>query len=70
MIRTVVALASLLWAALIVTWIVSENARPQRDQRLARVVRGRFLALREEDFITAAELDGCGRLSTLASRIV
>src|SRR5882762_11271813 len=31
MIRTVVALASLLWAALIVTWIVSENARPQRD---------------------------------------
>jgi lysophospholipase L1-like esterase len=38
MIRTVAALASLLWAALIVTWIVSENASPvtssknQRDQ--------------------------------------
>ena len=28
---------------------------------LARVVRGRFLALREEDFVTAAELIGCGR---------
>jgi peptide/nickel transport system permease protein len=27
---------------------------------LARVVRGRFLALREEEFITSAELDGCG----------
>jgi peptide/nickel transport system permease protein len=28
---------------------------------LARVVRGRFLALREEDFVTAADLIGCGR---------
>ena len=28
---------------------------------LARVVRGRFLALREEDFVTAAELIGCSR---------
>lgn len=27
---------------------------------LARVVRGRFLALKEEDFIKAATLDGCG----------
>jgi peptide/nickel transport system permease protein len=26
---------------------------------LARVVRGRFLALRTEDFVTAARLDGC-----------
>ncbi|MCG5217930.1 ABC transporter permease [Streptosporangium sp. KLBMP 9127] len=28
---------------------------------LARVVRGRFLSLREEDFVVAARLDGCGR---------
>ena len=28
---------------------------------LARVVRGRFLAMREEDFITAAELAGAAR---------
>ncbi|MDW6065889.1 ABC transporter permease [Streptomyces sp. FXJ1.4098] len=28
---------------------------------LARVVRGRFLSLREEDFVIAARLDGCGR---------
>ncbi|SIO84352.1 ABC transporter permease [Nocardiopsis sp. JB363] len=27
---------------------------------LARVVRGRFLSLRQEDFVTAARLDGCG----------
>lgn len=29
---------------------------------LARVVRGRFLALRTEDFVTAARLDGCSQL--------
>ncbi len=28
---------------------------------LARVVRGRFLSLREEDFVMAAELNGCSR---------
>ncbi|UUN30718.1 ABC transporter permease [Streptomyces sp. FIT100] len=28
---------------------------------LARVVRGRFFSLREEDFVTAARLDGCNR---------
>ncbi len=28
---------------------------------LARVVRGRFLSLREEDFVTAADLIGCSR---------
>jgi peptide/nickel transport system permease protein len=28
---------------------------------LGRVVRGRFLALRTEDFVTAARLDGCSR---------
>jgi peptide/nickel transport system permease protein len=27
---------------------------------LARVVRGRFLAMRDEDFVKAARLDGCG----------
>jgi peptide/nickel transport system permease protein len=37
---------------------------------LARVVRGRFLALREEDFITAAELDGCGRLRIIFHHMV
>ena len=32
---------------------------------LARVVRGRFLALREEDFVTAARLDGASELSLI-----
>ena len=37
---------------------------------LARVVRGRFLALREEDFIVAAELDGCGKLRIIFRHMV
>ena len=32
---------------------------------IARVVRGRFLALREEDFVGAAELDGAGNLRVI-----
>jgi peptide/nickel transport system permease protein len=37
---------------------------------LARVVRGRFLALREEDFITAAELCGASRLRIIFRHMV
>lgn len=37
---------------------------------LARVVRGRFLSLREEDFVTAAELVGCGRMRIIFVHMV
>jgi peptide/nickel transport system permease protein len=37
---------------------------------LARVVRGRFLSLREEDFVKAAELAGCGRLRIIFTHLV
>jgi len=37
---------------------------------LARVVRGRFLSLREEDFIMAAELAGCGRMRIIFRHLV
>lgn len=37
---------------------------------LARVVRGRFLALREEEFVMAAELAGCGRGRIILSHMV
>ena len=37
---------------------------------LARVVRGRFLSLREEDFVTAAELVGCSRLRIIFRHLV
>jgi peptide/nickel transport system permease protein len=37
---------------------------------LARVVRGRFLSLREEEFVTAAELSGCSRTRIILSHLV
>lgn len=37
---------------------------------LARVVRGRFLTLREEDFITAAELAGCSKMRIIFRHMV
>lgn len=37
---------------------------------LAREVRGRFLALREEDFVLAAELAGCSRLRIITRHMV
>jgi peptide/nickel transport system permease protein len=37
---------------------------------LARVVRGRFLALRQEDFVTAARLDGCGTGRVIARHML
>jgi peptide/nickel transport system permease protein len=37
---------------------------------MARVVRGRFLSLREEDFVTAAELAGAGQLRIIFRHMV
>jgi peptide/nickel transport system permease protein len=37
---------------------------------LARVARGRFLGLREEDFITAARLDGCTQMQLIFNHMV
>lgn len=37
---------------------------------LARVVRGKFLSLREEDFVLAAELAGCSRLRIIFRHMV
>ena len=37
---------------------------------LARVVRGRFLAMREEDFVVSARLVGCTRLRTIFVHMV
>jgi peptide/nickel transport system permease protein len=37
---------------------------------LARVVRGRFLSLREEDFVTAARLDGSGELRIIVRHML
>ena len=37
---------------------------------LARVVRGRFLSLREEDFVMAARLAGCSRMRIIFRHMV
>jgi peptide/nickel transport system permease protein len=37
---------------------------------LARVVRGRFLSLREEDFVTAARLDGASQMRIIGRHMV
>jgi peptide/nickel transport system permease protein len=37
---------------------------------LARVVRGRFLSLRQEDFVMAAELAGCSRFRIIFRHMV
>ena len=37
---------------------------------LARVVRGRFLALREEDFVVAARLAGCSQMRIIFVHMV
>ena len=37
---------------------------------MARVVRSKFLALREEDFVMAAQLDGCGRWRLITRHMV
>ena len=37
---------------------------------LARVVRGRFLSLREEDFVVSARLAGCGQMRTIFVHMV
>ena len=37
---------------------------------MARVVRGRFLALRTEDFVTAARLSGAGQIRTMFRHIL
>src|SRR4029450_13439001 len=37
---------------------------------LARVVRGRFLSLREEEFVMAAELQGCSRTRIIFRHMV
>ncbi len=49
------------WPALRVYFMISIILSLISWTGMARVVRSKFLALREEDFVMAAMLDGCGR---------
>jgi peptide/nickel transport system permease protein len=54
----VAALVPLDWSIILVYFIISLLLALGSWTDLARVVRGKFLALREEDFVLAARLDG------------
>jgi peptide/nickel transport system permease protein len=57
----IIAIAALVpidWSVLLVYFIITILLALTGWTDLARVVRGRFLALREEDFVLAARLDG------------
>ena len=61
MLPIIIAIAALVpidWSVLLVYFIVSVLLALSSWTGLARVVRGKFLALREEDFVLAARLDG------------
>lgn len=49
------------WSVLQVYFVITIIISLIGWTELARVVRGRFLSLREEDFVMAAELSGCSR---------
>jgi len=55
-----------LWVYLMITLIVS----PLAWTSLAREVRGKFLALRGEDFVTAARLDGMSEIGVILGHLV
>jgi peptide/nickel transport system permease protein len=52
------AAVPLTWAPLKVDFVITLNVSLLAGTGLAREVRGRFFALRGEDFVTAARLDG------------
>ena len=49
---------------------IAAEIREAPNTELARVVRGRFLSLREEEFVMAAELSGCSRTRIILSHMV
>lgn len=58
------------WTALRVYFIITIILAFTSWTGLARVVRGKFLSLREEDFILAARLDGTGRFRLIFSHML
>jgi peptide/nickel transport system permease protein len=59
------AVVPLHWSALRVYFIISVILSLVGWTGMARVVRSRFLALREEDFVLAAVLDGCSQMRVI-----
>jgi peptide/nickel transport system permease protein len=64
------AIVPLDWSALRVYFIVSVILSLVGWTGMARVVRSKFLALREEDFVLAAMLDGCSRMRVITRHML
>lgn len=64
------ALLPLHWPALRVYFAITVILSLIGWTSLARVVRGRFLSLREEDFVTAARLDGQSEIGIILSQML
>ncbi len=58
------------WSALRVYFMISVILSLVGWTGMARVVRSKFLSLREEDFVLAAELDGCSRLRIIFRHLI
>lgn len=58
------------WSVLRVYFVITIIISLIGWTELARVVRGRFLSLREEDFVMAAELSGCSRARIIFRHMV
>jgi len=58
------------WSVLQVYFVITIIISLVGWTELARVVRGRFLSLREEDFVMAAELSGCSQYRTIFVHMV
>jgi len=58
------------WSVLQVYFVITIIISLIGWTELARVVRGRFLSLREEDFVMAAELAGCNRFRIIFVHMV
>ena len=56
------AMVPLTWSPTMVYFVTSIIVSLLGWTWMARVVRGKFLSLREEDFVLAAKLDGCSRM--------
>lgn len=58
------------WPPLLIYFVITIILSLIGWTELARVVRGRLLALKSEDFVAAARLDGCGEMRVIMRHVV
>jgi peptide/nickel transport system permease protein len=58
------------WPPLLIYFVITIILSLIGWTELARVVRGRLLALKSEDFVAAARLDGCGEMRVILRHVI